>query len=156
MLTVERLRQVLKYDPETGAFIWLVATGHSKVGNPAGYVNAAGYRIIMVDGHNHRGARLAWAIMTGNWPAALVDHKDRNRSNDTWGNLREATVKQNAENRSREAGRLGVSWNRRRKQWQAKICHNRKQIHLGWFSAEPAAILARKSAERRLFTHAGV
>ena len=159
MLTVEHLRELLNYDPETGAFTWLVDQGRVKAGTSAGYVNDNGYRIMMIGGRNFRSARLAWAIMTGAWPEVLVDHEDRDPGNNRWSNLRLATKKQNAENVSRHSdaspGRVGVYWNRRRQQWQAKICHHYKQIHLGWFFVEAEAVAARERAAQQLFTHAG-
>ena len=155
MMTPQRLRELLSYDPGTGVFVWRVDQGRVKSGAAAGDINTTGYRIIMIDGHNYRAGRLAWAISTGAWPTVLIDHKDRDRSNDRLSNLREATFKQNAENMRRPTGRTGVTWNKRRQQWQAKICHNYKQKHLGWFSTEDAGIIARQHAEQKLFTHAG-
>lgn len=157
MLTQARLKELLHYDPETGQFTWLVDAGRAKADEQAGYLNPRGYRIIMIGGRNYRAARLAWLYVNGRFPAHLVDHRDRVRSNDRIANLREATHKQNLENatRHRDAspGTVGVYWNALRKRWQAKIGHQHKQKHLGWFASEAEAINVRLQAERAMFTH---
>lgn len=37
--------------------------------------------------------------MTGEWPEKEIDHKDTNRLNNKWSNLREATASENMRNR---------------------------------------------------------
>ncbi len=50
MITAERLRQLLSYDPESGLFVWRVGRGKAKPGSVAGTVNDDGYIIIGIDG----------------------------------------------------------------------------------------------------------
>ena len=58
-LTVERLREVLDYNPETGAFRWKVNTGNNtRVGAIAGTL-VKGYRFIRIDNVRYSARRLA-------------------------------------------------------------------------------------------------
>ena len=67
-LTVERLREALHYDPETGVFTWLVDRGGVRKGSVAGCVNKAknqGYRLIGLGGRLYRAHLLAWLYTYG-------------------------------------------------------------------------------------------
>lgn len=102
MLTQERLKEILKYSPETGEFVYLVPRkGGSGIntGDIAGDLCMYGYRRIGIDGKRYRACRLAWLYMTGEWPEKHVDHVNGIRSDDRWGNLRHASIRENAFNR---------------------------------------------------------
>jgi hypothetical protein len=47
LITAERLRELLHYNPDTGAFTWLVKRGNKiRIGDIAGSLTAHGYRAI--------------------------------------------------------------------------------------------------------------
>lgn len=145
MLPAERLREALVYVPATGLFRWRVCPrGRGKVGKVAGNLNCAGYVVVTVDGKHHMAHRLAFLYMTGKWPKDQIDHRDADKANNRWANLREATQSQNnANTRSRSThGVKGVSRNGKR--YMARIKVKGETIHLGTFNtvAEAAAIYA--------------
>jgi len=155
-ITRARLRDVLHYDDEAGEFRWLKRTSRSVyVGDLAGNLDASsGYRDITIDGRSYRAHQLAWLYMTGKWCAGVIDHRDRNPSNNRWDNLRRATVSQNNANRRRHRNnacgfkgvmRLGAG------RWRAGIRKNGRRHHLGVFSTPQAAHAAYVAAARRLF-----
>lgn len=102
-LDQETLKQLIHYCPETGVFTWLVQRGGGiKPGDRAGFVSKGegrGYLHIKVLARKYQASRLAWLYMTGEWPEDLVDHRDRDRANNKWSNLRHATMVQNCANR---------------------------------------------------------
>jgi hypothetical protein len=158
-LTLSRARQALSYDPLTGRMTWLVGDRCHKAGRAAGGKSAPdGYLRVCVDGEQHLQHRVAFLLMTGRWPREQIDHIDLNRSNNSWANLREATNKQNMENRGLQAnntsGYVGVSWYAPRGKWVAGIKHNGKRKNLGYFADIARAAEVRRAAELRLFTHA--
>ena len=107
MLTADSLRELLRYDPEDGSFVW-VAGGY-KTGKVAGFLDRDGYRRIFVRGKPYGAARLAWLYMTGSMPADQIDHINRNPSDDRWVNLREASAFQQSGNRRvRSNSKTGV------------------------------------------------
>ena len=59
-----------------------------------------GYVHIQVDGKRHKAHRLAWLWMTGRMPEGDLDHANRYRMDNAFGNLREATGSQNLANRA--------------------------------------------------------
>ncbi|MFP5513408.1 MAG: HNH endonuclease signature motif containing protein [Alphaproteobacteria bacterium] len=153
-LTQERLRELLDYDPKTGVFTWAIsAAKRIKVGQVAGVINDQGYVVIKIDGRMHRAHRLAFLYMTGAFPVGEIDHEDRNRSNNRWGNLREATGTQNQGNTgirsNNSSGHKGVSWSRKNGKWLANICVNGRTKHLGLFEDvnDAAAAYARAAEE---------
>lgn len=87
MLTVERLRELLDYDPETGVFRWKEPRRKCRVGEVAGSLRKDGYVKIQVDGRFYQAHRLAWLCVYGVWPSA-IDHIDGNRANNAIANLR--------------------------------------------------------------------
>ena len=96
MLTPERLREVLHYCEETGRWTWRVPPNwRFQIGDEAGSINHSGYRKIRIDGRFYLSSRLAFLFMRGSWPKHEIDHKNRDRSDDSWDNLREATRAQN-------------------------------------------------------------
>jgi hypothetical protein len=98
MLSIDRVRQLLIYDPETGVFSWRQAHGRSPAGSRAATLRPDGHRRITIDGKKYRENRLAVFYMTGEWPPEQVDHRNRVPSDNRWSNLRNATPEQNSMN----------------------------------------------------------
>jgi len=161
MLTIERLREVLSYDPLSGHFTWRVRRnaygGCVEPGDRAGCVGGSAERrrrFIGIDGAYYHEHRLAWFYMTGAWPEHEVDHIDRDPCNTKWANLRAATHKQNAENSVQPLGSSGVRGVRwQRGGWSARITHNGREIHLGRFKRLESAAEFRELVREMLFTH---
>ena len=152
MLTAARLRELLNYDSETGIFTQL---GRPRIrrGAVAGGINSNGYVLLSVESRRYRAQRLAWLYMTGEWPPNDVDHRDGDRTNNRWTNLRAATRSQNLANQRRRrdnrSGLKGVSFDAERGLWRAQIAKDEKRIFLGRFRTkeEAAVVYARKAVE---------
>ena len=152
-LTAEYLRSILDYNPDTGIFTRKVRAANCvKVGDRAGSPNGDGYLQIMVQSRKYLAHRLAWLYVYGVWPNDQLDHINRIRTDNRRANLREVSHKQNGQNKSKPSnntsGHPGVSWYKRISKWQARIMHNYKLIHLGYFTDIEDAITARKAAEK--------
>jgi len=157
MISVERLKELLTYEPSTGVFTWnpVVRKSRAKAYSPAGSLTAYGYIQIKIDQRKLFAHRLAWLFVTGKWPIGEIDHINRNRTDNRFCNLREVSKKQNHENRSRPNG-VGVRFEADRQKWLARIKHNQRTINLGRFDSEEEAIAARLRAEVEIFTHSEV
>lgn len=160
-LTSEQLRKLLDYDPHTGILRWLVKARRRSFWKIAGNIcKRHGYVQVMIDGENYVAHRLIWRMVSGEWPTHQIDHKDLNRSNNRWLNLRPATNKQNSENHSlrtdNTSGVVGVCWSPRHGRWRAFITHYGKQTHLGYHDDFETAVNARREGEQAFFTHAPI
>ncbi len=148
-LTYNEINSILNYNPGTGIFRWKITKGRAFKGNVAGSINGVGYIIIGIDKVYYQAHRLAYLLMTGKWPKGKLDHKDGNRLNNKWDNIRLATDQQNCSNASlrkdNKSGYKGVS--RNGSKWRARIRIRRKEIFLGNFSTpEMAAQTYNKAA----------
>lgn len=153
MLTHNRLKVMLHYDPETGLWTWLWCPPPNQryTGCQAGYTRSDGYNLIRIGGVAHYCSRLAFFYMTGEWPKEEMDHIDRDPSNDKWENLREASSAENKQNTglirsSNTSGFRGVSWNKAQKKWVAYV----NSFPLGSFDTIEEAVAARDSAAEQL------
>ena len=91
--------------------------------------------------------------MTGEWPADCVDHRDVDKLNNRWENLRAACHSENGTNRklfpNNTSGYKGVSWHKRMGKFQAHISKNRVDRYLGTFDdAESASEAYVKASEK--------
>jgi hypothetical protein len=101
-LSIERLREVLDYDPLTGALKWRFRTSpNAKLDEPAGAIGKHGYRKIRLDDRYYPSSHLAWFHYYGVTPAGLIDHENGDKSDDRIENLRLATASQNSMNQGR-------------------------------------------------------
>ena len=66
MLTTNRLRRLLSYEPATGLFRWLVRPSNRvNIGDIAGTIDAAGYVVIKIAGQRYYANQLAVLYVTG-------------------------------------------------------------------------------------------
>lgn len=101
-MSQDQLRSILRYDPEMGAFTWLVQRGSRvRPGSIAGSVQTGGYRQIVINGQAYVAHRLAWFAHYGEWPTRQIDHINGVRDDNRIANLRLATQRQNAINSRR-------------------------------------------------------
>lgn len=153
--TIEKLRRLLTYDPETGEFHWLVRLGKGRPGKIAGSSSDSGRIQIMIGGIQHKAQNLAWALMTGEWPTELVDHKNRNCADNRWCNLRAATDLQNRANSSvrctSRSGIKGVRWHPSSRKWWARIRRDGREQSLGYFHSADEAGAAYRAAARDIY-----
>jgi hypothetical protein len=152
-LTAARLREVLTYDPATGLFTRKFGKGR---GVPTrGTLHHSGYRFLCVDGVTHLAHRAAWLYVTGVLPEGDLDHRDLDKSNNRFANLRPCDDSNNQANTARKSdntsGYKGVCWNDNSSKWQAGIKKDGKSRHLGLFDCPVAAHLAYVVASDRQY-----
>lgn len=140
-LTQARLKELLRYDPETGVFTWLVRRNGVKSDGLAGAIYNNGYVVIKIDGKRYGAHRLAWQYMTGALPEDQIDHRDLDKANNRWDNLRPATDLQNIANRSSwsKSGFKGVYKPIGRNDYRTEIRINGKRKLLGYFKTPEEA-----------------
>lgn len=164
-LTQSRLKEVLRYDPETGGFIWLVTlSNRAPAGTVAGTTASVGtapykipYRLIAVDGVLHRAGRLAWLYVNGEFPAGILDHINCDSCDDRITNLREASTSESVANtrlsRRNTSGFKGVYYHKekgRKRRWEAYIGMNGRHNVIGYYDTPEEAHEAYKAvAEKR-------
>lgn len=151
-----RVRELFRYHPGTGHLLWKV-TRRARArlvhpGDVAGYISKSdGYRYVGFDRQEILAHRLIWFYMTGEWPRCQIDHIDRNRDNNRWFNLREATNGLNTFNSFRKdnkSGARGVSWSKSSNRWRVRVMVDGKDILIGKFKELNDAIVARQVAEQ--------
>lgn len=99
--SVERVKEVFRYDPETGIVKKNIQTGSREdfdKDKPIGTKDEKGYMRTQLDSVKLLIHRIAWVLTYGEWPDKLIDHRDRNPSNNKLENLRLATSKENSHN----------------------------------------------------------
>lgn len=171
----ELLRQLLRYEPETGRLFWKPRTSdqfasgkhpaahtcakwNSRHAGKAAFTadNGKGYLVGNVGGRSMLAHRVAFTIHTGSWPEHEVDHINGVRSDNRFSNLRGATSSENKMNRPVNAtsstGYKGVGFDKRSGTFTATIKRNGKKRHLGTF---PTAEMARDCYLRAAATEFG-
>ena len=138
---MERIKEFLKYEPDTGKFFWVKnnlrdKTWHSNFeGKEAGSLKPSGYINIHFEYKRYQAHKLAWYFMTGEWPDKDVDHIDRIRNNNKWDNLSLASKQQNRFNSicpvNSISGVKGVSFIKRLGKWKSRITYEGKTYSLG-------------------------
>ena len=150
-MSVEELRNILKYDPENGCIYRRNFKGHELKLISSKPVR--GYSKVAILGRQYASHRIAWYLYTGEWPSAFIDHKNGKKSDNRIHNLREATKVQNAINigptAKNTSGYRGVSWDKHYYKWVAYFYDTgRKKKHLGYFATPEEASNAYQRAVR--------
>lgn len=163
----EVLRQLLRYEPETGKLFWKergpewFVTKRSHASWNTMYAgkealtasNKLGYRSGALLGNSVKAHRLAWAIFYGAWPSAEVDHINRDPGDNRIENLREASKSENAQNRIARkdsvSGLKGVKKVRGYQKWSARIMIDGKRKYLGYFDTAEEAWAAYRDASEK-------
>lgn len=169
----EVLRQLLDYDPQTGALTWRERPVDAFKGKRQVAVakcwNArfAGQPALNIDHGNgyYSGSiakakvyahRVAWKIATGQDPEC-IDHINGDRADNRLANLRSVTRAENAKNaakpRTNTSGHIGVSFCKSESRWEAYIGDKATRARLGKFDSLDDAVAARKNAERQRNYH---
>ena len=170
VLTQEYLKECLTYDPETGNFIWkerpsehfkgkkydefrISKTWNSNFLNKkCGSYDKDNYLIIKINSRDYKAHRLAFLYMEGYMPENIVDHIDRNPSNNKWSNLRHVTRRCNNQNcdirKDSKTGVTGVTIDKRSGKWHAYIRIDNKLKNIGYFDEFDSAVMARYEEEQ--------
>ena len=112
--SVETLRQLLDYDPETGILTWkprpvemfrnhdkrICATWNTRyAGKEAfGNVHPEGYKLGAIQSRYFKAHRIIWKFVTGQDPDGEIDHINGDRSDNRIANLRDVTASENQRN----------------------------------------------------------
>ena len=157
MISREEVVRLLDYDEFTGIFTWKTRPNRRiKVGSEAGTVkvdrNGKSYRYVQVNGRKYYCHRLAWLILTGEFPEDQIDHIDGNGLSNASSNLRAVSNAENGKNQRKPvtntSGVIGVHWYKPYAKWMAYIKLNGRRKHLGYFDDFADAVAVRKKAER--------
>lgn len=163
--TADFLNAMLQYDPKTGYLYWRereVSQKNDKsfnsrfAGTRAGTLDSWGHRQVKVLGTLHLAHRIIWTMVTGKPPVDQIDHRDGDRDNNAWANLREASALQNSWNRvpnkTSRSGLLGVTFRKDKvaHPWAASIQHGGKRVHLGFFATPHEAKAVYDAAFTRI------
>lgn len=158
MITKELLHSLFEY--RDGELYHRKAIGPKKAGAKAGSRKADGVSHVRVEGSMQLVHRMVFLMHHGYLPE-MVDHINRDRSDNRIENLRAATHAQNAYNsiaRVDSTSKIkNVNYNSRLKKWQVRVQANKQRFHAGCFDtlekAEKMAIELRNKLHGEFARH---
>lgn len=130
-----------------------ISTNKQRSGKIAGIIGKDGYVIVRVANRLYPAHIIVFAMHHGFFPDREIDHKDRNKLNNSPDNLRLAYRYQNMANMSaHKDNKLGLKGVCEHKPgiYRSRIRHNGKNIHLGLFNNPESAHQAYRKAELEL------
>ena len=144
-----RVRELYDYNPTTGKLIHTGANKHPKCKAGVVIEGSKGSHGLSIgfDKSHYKYHRVVFMWLHG-WLPDLIDHIDRDPTNNRPDNLRPSDKKANALNSDRSERRLGYSYRKDRNKWRAYEWVDGKQKHLGNFDTKEEAMEA--SAHYRL------
>jgi len=158
------LRQLLRYEPETGKLFWKkrprwmftsnrgFSVWNARYSNGEAFTasTTGGYKVGAVNYTLMKAHRVIWAICNGAWPEGVIDHINGNTSDNRLENIRDVTQSENMKNIktlvTNTSGFRGVCWQAASGKWMAYIDAG-KRYHIGLFAEKAHAIDARNRAE---------
>lgn len=162
---VRMLREKFEYDPDTGVLTHKPRAGLTRgekmfnsryAGKSVGHPNTSGHLQVGVTGDDGEYYlvlvhRIAWALTTGTWPTFDIDHRDTDKANNRFTNLRPCDGSGNRMNTTPRAdnkvGFKGVSLTSRSdSRYTAQIQVRGRKIHLGEFTDPAEAARAYDAA----------
>lgn len=141
----EVLRQLLRYEPETGKLFWKITLSNRKPKGTEAFAGRGshGYRHGGIYGGKYLAHRVIWAMEHGAWPKFTVDHVNGNKEDNRLCNLREATWSENNCNtgprRRNKTGMKGVCFDTRKGKFLAQVAIQRRNYHIGYFNTAESA-----------------
>lgn len=167
--SIELLRQLLRYEPETGKLFWLVRPASMFVGGPypsgrratswnnrlAGReaftgIGSHGYREGSIYNKKYLAHRIVWALHYGAHPPRHIDHVNGDKHDNRISNLRDVDVSLNQRNArgksNNTSGATGVNWRPDKDKWRARLMANYKETTIGHFETFEEAVAARAAA----------
>lgn len=164
-ITYEQVKEILAYHPQTGLLYW-----KPRLNNPQFNSQRAGKQAFTckING-KHKGGhilgkrvyahRVAWLIMTGDWPDSgkEIDHINGDPADNRWDNLRLVSSSLNSRNMplqsNNNSGYPGVRKCDGSKNGYSRIKVNGRVTYLGQYPLKEEAIKARKDAEIKYGFH---
>lgn len=169
--SIAEIRQLLRYDPETGLLWWLPrpealfkypgAKRPSQsckrwnaryAGTKAGANDHNGYVLVKIHDRSYPAHRLIWAMVHGKWPET-IDHINGIPSDNRLTNLRDVSREINQRNqrrhKSNKSGRTGIFWSEQYGAWLASIKMRNVSHVIGVFDDFDKAVAARKLIEQK-------
>jgi len=124
---------------------WRIVKNNANIGGDYNYIRINGKMI-------YRQRLLAYCflglddIVGKSGADDCIDHKDRNKLNNSVANLRITTQQGNNHNQTKAKG---YSLDKHKKKWKAQIGLNSKRIHLGYYDTEAEARQAYLSGKEK-------
>lgn len=162
MFSPEFLKECFDYDAISGEIFWSYSRprGHfptersyrtymaNIAGLRAGGVGKYhGYRYVTVCQKLLKEHRVIYALHFGQHPEGLIDHIDRDKTNNKIENLRIVSDAINSRNTRKysnnTSGYTGVYFHKAKRHWRARVRHDGKLIHIGSFPTAEQANSAR-------------
>lgn len=151
MFTVTYLRFLFDY--QDGQLIWRdYSNSNAPAGSVAGCRKASGYIYVGIKGNTYLLHRLIYAWHTGEWPE-LVDHKDRDNTNNHIENLRPLSQTENRINSAAtwsKTGFKGVKFDASRNRYITRL----GKRYVGCFKSAEEAGQAYIKAREALYPNA--
>lgn len=141
-MDINLLKSKVYFDMFLGRFIWI--QGRNK-GRFAGGYDKEGYWMIKLNDKYWFAHRLAWLYVYGKLPDTILDHINKNKSDNRIENLRECSLRQNRYNsklnKNNTSGYRGIHFSKKAKKWKAAIHKGNKYILVGYFTTLEEAVL---------------
>lgn len=152
----EYLLTLFTYEPDTGLLRWNVSRAQMRAGDIAGAKRGElGYLQVSVDRKLYRVHLVIWKMVTGSEPPHHLDHRDTDKQNNRWGNLREANKSQNQANvgliATNTSGAKNVIWYKAYKKWAVQIWKDGTAYFGGYHETVESASESARALREKLY-----